>query len=90
MTEYGADTLPGQHGIFPNPWDEGYQTALLDMSHRVFDRVEAVVGEQIWNFADFGVAPGILRVGGTNRKGIFTRDREPKGAAATLRRRWRA
>jgi hypothetical protein len=48
---------------------------------RVFDRVDAVVGEHIWNFANFAVAPGILRADGTNRKGIFTRAREPKVAA---------
>ena len=31
---------------------------------------------------------GYLRVGG-NRKGVFTRDRQPKAAAFALRRRWR-
>jgi beta-glucuronidase len=89
MAEYGADTLTGVNGLFPNPWSEDYQVALLEMSHRVFDRIDAVVGEQIWNFADFAVAPGILRTGGANRKGIFTRTREPKAAVETLRRRWR-
>ena len=88
ITEYGADTLPGLHSMFPGPWSEEYQVQLLEMSHRVFDRVDAVVGEQVWNFADFATAPGIMRVGG-NRKGIFTRDREPKAAAHLLRRRWR-
>jgi beta-glucuronidase len=88
MTEYGADTLPGLHGIFPGPWSEEYQVELLEMSHRVFDRVDAVIGEQLWNFADFATAPGIMRAGG-NRKGIFTREREPKAAVHYLRRRWR-
>ena len=45
MTEYGADTLPGLHDIFPGPWTEEYQVEVLEMSHRVFDRVGAVVGE---------------------------------------------
>ncbi|MCQ5014321.1 hypothetical protein NE615_24995, partial [Escherichia coli] len=36
----------------------------------VFDRVSAVVGEQVWNFADFATSQGILRVGG-NKKGIL-------------------
>jgi beta-glucuronidase len=88
MTEYGADTLEGLHDVFPGPWTEAYQAALLEMSHRVFDRIDAVVGEQVWNFADFGTVPGVLRVGG-NKKGIFTRERRPKAAAYTLRRRWR-
>ena len=56
--------------------------------HRVFDRVDAVVGEQIWNFADFSTTSGIMRVDG-NKKGVFTRDRRPKAAAHQLRRRWR-
>jgi beta-glucuronidase len=88
MTEYGADTLGGLHGITPVPWNEEYQTALLEMSHRVFDRVEAVVGEQIWHFADFATTSGIMRVDG-NKKGVFTRDRSPKAVTHHLRRRWR-
>jgi beta-glucuronidase len=87
ITEYGADTYSGLHDVLPNPWTEGYQVELLEMSHRVFDRIKAVVGEQVWNFADFATAPGIMRVGG-NKKGIFTRDRSPKAAAHLLRRRW--
>jgi beta-glucuronidase len=87
MTEYGADTLEGLHDVFPGPWTEAYQAALLAMSHRVFDRVKAVVGEQVWNFADFGTVPGVLRVGG-NKKGVFTCERRPKAAAHVLRRRW--
>jgi beta-glucuronidase len=87
MTEYGGDTLAGLHSVTPMPWDEEYQVELLDVYHRVFDRVDAVVGEQVWNFADFATGPGIMRVGG-NRKGVFTRDRRPKAAALALRRRW--
>ena len=52
------------------------------MSHRVFDRFDAVVGEQVWNFADFATAPGVMRVDG-NKKGVFTRERRPKAAAHT-------
>ena len=88
IAEYGADTLPGLHATIPGPWSEEYQVDLLEMSHRVFDRIDAVVGEHVWNFADFATAPGIMRVGG-NRKGVFTRDRAPKAAAHLLRRRWR-
>ena len=52
------------------------------MNHRVFDRIDAVVGEQVWNFADFTTS-GIMRVGG-NKKGVFTRDRQPKAARITF------
>ncbi|GKZ24783.1 hypothetical protein AbraIFM66951_001997 [Aspergillus brasiliensis] len=88
MTEYGADTLAGLHSVLGLPWSEEFQVQLLEMYHRVFDRVESVVGEHVWNFADFQAAVGISRVDG-NKKGVFTRDRKPKAAAQTLRNRWR-
>ena len=89
ITEYGADTYPGLHSLVAaSPWTEEYQEEYLDMNHRVFDRIDAVVGEQVWNFADFTTTSGIMRVGG-NKKGVFTRDRQPKAAAYALRRRWR-
>jgi beta-glucuronidase len=88
VTEYGADTLSGNHSLTPQPWSEEYQVDYLEMNHRVFDTCEAVVGEQVWNFADFATTSGIMRVDG-NKKGVFTRDRRPKAAAFALRRRWR-
>jgi beta-glucuronidase len=88
ITEYGADTYPGLHSLTAEPWSEEYQVAYLEMNHRVFDRVDAVIGEHVWNFADFATTAGIMRVGG-NRKGVFTRDRQPKAAAHLLRQRWR-
>ena len=88
ITEYGADTYPGLHSLPATPWTEEYQIEYLDMNHRVFDRIDAVVGEQVWNFADFATTSGVMRVGG-NKKGVFTRDRQPKAAAHALRRRWR-
>ena len=87
MTEYGADTVAGLHSVHELPWTEEYQVAYLAMNHRVFDRIEALVGEHVWNFADFQTAVGIIRVDG-NKKGAFTRDRKPKAAAHALRARW--
>jgi beta-glucuronidase len=89
FTEYGADTMPGVHNVVPDMWTEEYQVDLLEMCHRVFDRFDAVVGEHVWNFADFATVPGVIRVDG-NKKGVFTRERRPKAAAHMLRRRWRA
>ncbi|WP_458780998.1 beta-glucuronidase [Arthrobacter sp. D3-16] len=89
MTEYGPDTMPGFHSVYEQPWSEEYQAAFLAMYHRVFDRVDAMVGEQVWNFADFQTSNGIMRVDG-NKKGVFTRDRRPKPAAFALRQRWTA
>lgn len=87
MTEYGADTVNGLHAVVADPWSEEYQVQLLQMYHRVFDSIEAMAGEQVWNFADFATFPGTMRVGG-NRKGVFTRDRRPKSSAFELKRRW--
>jgi beta-glucuronidase len=89
MSEYGADTLQGLRSVNgeTEPWSEDYQTAYYNMNHRVFDRIPAMAGEQLWNFADFMTGPGIFRVNG-NKKGVFTRDRTPKSAAFALRERW--
>jgi beta-glucuronidase len=88
VTEYGADTMSGLHSTEGSLWSEEYQVALLETYHRVFDRIDAVVGEHVWNFADFATGPSFMRVDG-NKKGVFTRDRRPKMAAHDLRRRWR-
>jgi beta-glucuronidase len=88
MNEYGADTLAGLRAVGDVPWSEEYQANILEMSHRVFDRVENVVGERVWNFADFQIpSTFIFRVDG-NKKGVFTRDRRPKSAVQVLRKRW--
>ncbi|MCB0911565.1 MAG: beta-glucuronidase [Propionibacteriaceae bacterium] len=89
ITEYGADTIAGLHSHNPDPWSEEYQAAYLEMNHRVFDSVDAVVGEHVWNFADFRTSGAIFRVDG-NKKGVFTHDRRPKAAAHLLRARWTA
>jgi len=89
MSEYGADTLAGLHSILAVPFSEEFQVDMLDMYHRVFDRIDAMAGEHVWNFADFQTSIGIRRVDG-NKKGVFTRDRKPKAAAHSLKKRWAA
>ena len=54
----------------------------------VLDDSPFVVGEQIWNFADFATIQGLMRIDG-NKKGILTRDRKPKMAAHYCRKRWK-
>lgn len=88
ISEYGADTYPGLHQIPATPWTEEYQVAVFDVMHEVFDDIDEIVGEHVWNFADFMTTSGIMRVGG-NKKGVFTRDRQPKMGAHHLRQRWR-
>ncbi|XP_034033422.1 beta-glucuronidase [Thalassophryne amazonica] len=91
QSEYGADVIPGLHSDPPVMFTEEYQKVVLQSYHRVFDqkRKEYVVGELIWNFADFMTVQGVTRVVG-NKKGIFTRQRQPKAGAFILRDRyWR-
>jgi len=88
VTEYGADTIEGLHRDPPVMFSEEYQCEMLARFHRVFDRLGFVIGEHVWNFADFATKQDVRRVGG-NRKGVFTRQRQPKMAAHLLRRRWR-
>ncbi|MDN3359161.1 beta-glucuronidase [Actinomadura sp. DC4] len=87
VTEYGADAVAGVRSVAAGTWTEDYQVELLEAFHRAFDRVESVVGEHVWNFADFATGYGVNRADG-NKKGVFTRDRRPKAAAFALRRRW--
>ncbi|PUU90285.1 MAG: beta-glucuronidase [Halanaerobium sp.] len=87
MTEYGADTKAGIHKLPSVQWSEEYQNEYLELQHQVFDNCDSIVGEQMWNFADFQTVEGILRVDG-NKKGAFTRDRQPKMAAHLLKARW--
>lgn len=87
MTEFGADTVSGFHDTTPVMYTEEYQVDYYEMSCRVLDDYPMVVGEQLWNFADFMTSQSLLRVQG-NKKGIFTRDRKPKLAAHWFRQRW--
>ena len=87
FTEYGSDTLATEHKLPSVMWSQEYQDEVLEMLHRVFDSYDFVKGEQIWNFADFQTTEGLMRVNG-NKKGVFTRQRQPKDAAFLLRRRW--
>lgn len=87
FTEYGADTSAAEHKLPSVMWSQEYQIEYLEMCHRVFDAYDFVVGEMVWNFADFQTTEGIMRMNG-NKKGIFTRQRQPKMAAYYFKKRW--
>ena len=87
FTEYGADTLSSEHKLPSVMWSQEYQAEYLKMNNNVFDSYDFVKGEQIWNFADFQTTEGIMRVNG-NKKGVFTRQRQPKDIAYKLKERW--
>lgn len=88
VTEFGVDTLPGCHSAEAEMWSEEYQAEFLERYLDEIERRPFVAGAHVWNFADFKTSQSILRAGGLNHKGVFTRDRRPKLAAHALRRRW--
>lgn len=88
MTEFGADTMAGMHGHPNVMWTEEYQAEFIRGYLGVAARKEYVAGMQVWNFADFAAVQSIMRVGGLNMKGVFTRTRQPKMAAHVLREFW--
>ena len=87
FTEFGADTSAQLHKLPSVMWSQEYQDEYLEMNFRVFDSFDFIKGEQVWNFADFQTGEGIIRMNG-NKKGIFSRDRQPKDAAYVFRKRW--
>lgn len=87
VAEYGADAIEGFHADPPVLFSEEYQCEVLRHYHNAFDKMDFIIGEHVWNFADFATKQGIIRVGG-NRKGVFTRQRQPKMAAHLLKKRW--
>lgn len=87
VTEFGADTVAGMHALPAEQWSEEYQTELIMALIDVMRDCDYVIGEHVWNFADFRTAQNHVRVGG-NKKGVFTRERHPKMVAHFLRKRW--
>jgi len=91
-TEYGADTVAGLHmspsWLFTEEWQQEY----MREHFKAFDEMRknttyTFIGEMIWNFADFMTKQEITRIVG-NRKGVFTRERQPKASAHLLRSRY--
>ncbi|KAJ8304053.1 hypothetical protein KUTeg_017636 [Tegillarca granosa] len=89
ITEYGADTIPGLHQEPSFVFTEEYQVDFLSEYHKVFDALKSqfLVGEMVWNFADFMTIQQITRVVG-NKKGLLTRQRQPKMSGHLIRSRY--
>ncbi|MCH5315861.1 MAG: beta-glucuronidase [Eubacterium sp.] len=87
ITEYGADAVAGIHSNVPKMFSEEYQAEYFLRINDCLDKRNFIIGEHPWNFADFDTFDGCMRVGG-NKKGIFTRAREPKLLAHYLKKRW--
>lgn len=88
ISEFGADTVAGTHSNPPEMFTEEYQVDVLRMHVEAAAARPFVAGLHVWNFADFKTTQGIMRMGGMNLKGVFTRDRRPKMAAHYLREQW--
>ncbi|MBD2757858.1 beta-glucuronidase [Spirosoma validum] len=88
ITEFGADTYPGMHTDEPEMFTEEFQTNFIKAYLDVAASRDFVAGMHVWAFSDFKTGQGIIRFGGMNYKGVFTRDRKPKAAAYYLRSRW--
>lgn len=87
VTEFGADTIEGLHAIPSESFSEEFQKEYLEENCKAFDECSFCIGEHVWNFADFKTKQGLTRIRG-NRKGVFTKERQPKLAAHFLRERW--
>ena len=89
VTEYGAETLAGKHVSPSFAYSEEYQKDFIMEYHQTFDKIrhDYLAGEMIWNFADFLIDQHVNWAYGCN-KGLFTRHRQPKMAAFTVRDRY--
>lgn len=87
FTEFGADTLPGEHSTSVQMFTEEYQVKFLEVYINVIRSKSYTIGEHVWNFADFRTPQHFRRVV-LNLKGVFTRERSPKSAAFKLKEIW--
>ncbi len=88
LSEYGADTIAGYHKLPAVAFTEEFQCEYLNEFHKKFDQLDFMIGEHVWAYCDFQTKQGLNRVDG-NKKGVFTRNRQPKMAAYELRKRWK-
>lgn len=89
LAEFGADAIAGMHLQPAEMFSEEFQADIIEAQFREARRRPWVIGTHVWTFADFKTAQSITRVA-MNRKGIFTRDRQPKLAAHRLRELWQS
>ncbi len=87
VAEFGADALAGEHATHDQLFTEEYQARFIETYWRAITKHPSVIGGHVWNFADFRTAQHGRRVV-HNLKGVFTRTREPKMAAWTVKRLW--
>ena len=88
LTEFGADTIAGLHALPTVPFSEEFQVEFISLYQKAISGLDYVIGEHVWNFADFMTKQGLTRLNG-NKKGVFSRDRQPKMVAHFLKESWK-
>ncbi|WP_343759929.1 glycoside hydrolase family 2 TIM barrel-domain containing protein [Parasphingorhabdus litoris] len=89
ISEFGADAVAGMHATIDQMWTEEYQSDLIALYWQIIAEHQNCIGGHVWNFADFRTAQHGRRAV-MNRKGVFTRERDPKRSAFTLKKLWGA
>jgi len=89
VTEFGADSVAGFHALPSELWTEDYQDELVVRIIEQIRKCPFVIGGHVWAMCDFRTGQNDRRALG-NRKGVFTRDRQPKMLAYSLRSIWRS
>lgn len=87
VTEFGADCIAGLHRLPAEQWSEEFQVELVMALIEEIRSCDFIIGEHVWSLADFRTGQHFWRAWG-NRKGVFTRDRQPKMLAHWLRKQW--
>ncbi len=88
VSEFGADCIEGIHSDPAVMFSEEYQSNTVEQQYLEMRKKDFVIGAHVWAFADFKTAQSKSRIV-LNRKGVFTRDRQPKMVAHTLKRLWK-
>lgn len=89
VSEFGADCIEGIHSDPAVMFSEEYQNNTVEQQYLEMRKKDFVIGAHVWAFADFKTAQSKSRIV-LNRKGVFTRDRQPKMVAHTLKKLWKA
>lgn len=87
LAEFGADAIAGMHTDPPQMFSEEYQVEMVMKQYEAIKDMDFVVGAHVWAFADFRANQTTSRII-LNRKGVFTREREPKMLAHVLKKEW--
>jgi beta-glucuronidase len=87
VTEFGADAIAGMHMDPPELFSEEYQAEMVTRQYQIIESKPYTIGAHVWVLSDFKTSQNPKRVI-LNRKGLFTRERQPKLAAHEIRKIW--